>query len=572
MRVHLARGLDFSHLQFTIEACGSDPVVSERIATPASGAAPERGASLGRRVRLSATGAVIAGAVAVALGLRVYELSRPGFLLGVTQYDDGPYFGSALRLLDGSLPYRDFVVVQPPGITLLMAPAALLAKLTGTAGGMAAGRILTTLASTGAIALGGLLVRHRGVLATLVTCGIPVAYPASVGASHTVLVEPWLVLFCLIGAVAVFDGDWLAASRRRLAWGGVAFGFAGAIEAWAIVPALAVLIAAGWPGGTRGRVRRAGIYAGGVAAGFLIPVVPFAAASPTGFYRSLITAQIGPRAHPQRVAIWVRLTNMTGITDLHVSAHAAVALIALAIAGAIVTFTIAAWWLTRQSPPALDAFALAATAAIVVMFMWPDQFHYHFPAFLAPFLAMAIALPAARLTTALETARPDLISLTRWAVPGAAAAVLIGFAALHVRTEMRLGRYASLSTATSAQIQRIVPPGDCVLTDQAAYLIAANRFTSDVPGCSQMIDGLGTDLALSGGLKPGTGAGHVPAVAAIWENGFTHAQYVWLTIHASRRVAWTPSLRAYFREHFAQVMKDARGDRLYARKSLSGTR
>src|SRR2546429_8087695 len=49
VRVHLARGLDFSHLQFTIEACGSDPVVSERIATPASGAAPERGASLGRR-------------------------------------------------------------------------------------------------------------------------------------------------------------------------------------------------------------------------------------------------------------------------------------------------------------------------------------------------------------------------------------------------------------------------------------------------------------------------------------------------------------------------------------------
>lgn len=546
--------------------------MSERIATSASGGALERGASPGPSAQSNATGVIIVVAAAVALALRVYQLGRPGFLLGVTQYDDGPYFGSALRLLDGSMPYRDFVLVQPPGITLLMTPAALLAKLTGTAWAMAAGRILTALASVAAIALAGLLVRHRGILATLVTCGIPVAYPASVEVAHTVLVEPWLVLFCLIGAVAVFDGDLLAVSRRRLAWGGAAFGFAGAVEAWAIVPALAVVIAAFWPGGMPGRVKQAGIYAAGVAAGFLIPVVPFAAASPSGFYRSLITAQVGPRAHPQRVPLWVRLSNMSGITDMHVPSRAAVALIALAIAGAIIALTIAAWWLTRQAPPALDAFALVATAAIVAMFLWPDQFHYHFPAFLAPFLAMAIALPAARLAAALESARPGLTSLTRWAVPGVAAAVLIGFTALHVRTEMRLGRYASMSTAASARIQRIVPAGGCVFTDQVAYLIAANRFNSAVPGCSPMIDGLGTDLALSGGLKPGTGAGNVPAVAAVWEDGFAHAQYLWLTVHQSRRVAWTPSLRAYFREHFVQVMKDARGDLLYVRQSPPGTR
>jgi alpha-1,2-mannosyltransferase len=545
--------------------------VSVGIAASASGGALERKAHLGRGARLSGTGAVIAGAVVVSLALRVYQLSRPGFLLGVTEYDDGPYFGSAVRLLDGSVPYRDFVLVQPPGITLLMVPAALLAKLTGTAGGMAAGRILTTLASAAGVALGGLLVRHRGVLATLVTCGILAVYPASVAASRTVLVEPWLVLFCLIGAVTVFDGDWLTASRRRLAWAGVAFGFAGAVEGWAIVPALVVLIAVGWSGGMRGRMRRAGIYAGGVAAGFLIPVVPFAAASPSGFYRSLITAQIGPRAHPQRVSIWVRLRNMAGITDIHLPSHAPVALITLAIAGTIIILTIAAWRLTRQPPAALDVFALVTTTAVAVMFLWPDQFHYHFPAFLAPFLAMAIALPAARLTAAIETARPGLTSLTRWAIPGVAAAALIGFTALHVGMEMHLGRYASMSTAASARIERIVPAGACVVTDQVSYLILDNRFVSDVPGCSPMIDGLGTDLALSGGPKPGDGAGNAPAVAAIWRNGFAHAQYLWLTTRAHLRLPWTPALQTYFREHFVQVMKDARGDALYARNSLPGT-
>jgi hypothetical protein len=511
---------------------------------------------------------VIAGAVTVALALRAYQLSRPGYLLGVTEYDDGPYFGSAVRLLQGSVPYRDFVLVQPPGITLLMTPAALLAKLTGTAWGMATGRILTALASVAAVAVGGLLVRHRGVLATLVTSGLLAVYPASVAASQTVLVEPWLVLFCLTGSVAVFNGDWLTPSPRRLAWGGAAFGFAGAVEAWAIEPALMVLIVAGWSGGSR--ARQAGIYVAGVAAGFLIPVMWFAAASPHGFYRSVITAQIGPRAHPQRVRFWVRLTDMTGITDIHLTSHAAMTLIALTIAVAFTILTIAAWQLTPQYQAALDVFALVTTAAVVVMFLWPDQFHDHFPAFLAPFLAVAIGLPAARLSAAFETARPDMTLLTRWAVPGVTAAALIGFAALHASTEAHLGRYASMSTAAAARIQQIVPAGACVLTDQVSSLIIANRLISSVPGCSPMLDGLGTDLAVSGGLKPSTGAGTVPAVAAIWRDGITHAQYLWLTTHASRRIPWTPSLRAYVREHFVQVMKDGRGDRLYARTGLPG--
>ena len=65
---------------------------------------------------------VIAVATALALALRFYQLSRPFYLLGVNEYDDGPYFGSAVRLLNGALPYRDFYIVQPPGITLLMVP------------------------------------------------------------------------------------------------------------------------------------------------------------------------------------------------------------------------------------------------------------------------------------------------------------------------------------------------------------------------------------------------------------------------------------------------------------------
>jgi hypothetical protein len=541
--------------------------------TPTSGGKLEGGA--GPQARRSMTRAVIVGAVVLALALRVFLLTRSGQLLGVTEYDDGPYFGSALRLLQGIMPYRDFVLVQPPGITLLMVPAALLAKLTGSAWGMAAGRILTMLASVAAVALVGLLVRHRGVLATLIACGIVAVYPASVTASHTVLVEPWLVLFCLIGALAVFDGDRLTASGRRLAWGGVAFGFAGAVEAWAIMPVVAVTaLTLATPAAAPGlwpRVRRAAIYAGGVAAGFLVPVLPFALSSLHGFYQSLVVAQVGPRAQPQRVGLWTRLHSLLGVTGFHLQGTAPVFVAVVAVLALAVGAPVAAWVMTRRRPPPLEVFALATTVLVTGMFLWPDQFHYHFAAFLAPFLAMAVALPTARLTDAvLANGALRHETWLYWFVPGLAELVIVGFAVLGISGETNpgAGTYLPMSagaTAAVQQMQRLVPAGACVLTDQASWLIVANRFSSSVPGCSPMVDSLGTDLALSGGLRPATGAGNDPAVEALWRGAFGHAQYVWLTFQNVHRVPWTASLQAYFRSSFRVILRDGRGDILYRR-------
>ena len=170
-----------------------------------------------------------------------------------------------------------------------------------------------------------------------------------------------------------------------------------------------------------------------------------------------------------------------------------------------------------------------------------------------------------------EVIRPNRQARRRRGKSDTAAAALIGFAALHASTEAHLGRYGSMSAAAAARMQQIVPAGACVLTDQVSFLVMANRFNFSSPGCSSMIDGLGTDLALSGGLKPSTGAGKIPAVTAIWRDVLTHAQYLWLTTRAHRRIPWTPSLRAYVRDHFVQVMKDSRGDALYARRGMPGS-
>jgi alpha-1,2-mannosyltransferase len=513
---------------------------------------------------------VIIAATLVGLALRLYQLSRPGYLLGVTEYDDGTDFGSAVRLAQGFLPYRDFIIVQPPGIALLMAPVALLTKGIGVARGMAVARVLTALAGAASVPLAGLLARHRGLLAATVAGGIAAVYPASVQSAHTVLLEPWLVIFCLAGAVAVFDGDRLTGSTGRLAGGGAAFGFAGAVKVWAVLPVVVILVLAAVP--AAGRPRRVASYLGGVAAGFALPVLPFAIAAPRTFYHSVIVAQL-IRVDDVRAPLAFRLREMTGLTDVPSLGLAALLVISVVLIAVVTACCVLASRVTRRPPPPLEWFALASTALIIVAFLWPDDFYYHYAGFLAPFLALAIALPAARLVAAAgpETGPGPLAD--RWAgartlaTPAAAVAgiAILVMAITQFDAETRLK--PSLSPADIAAARRIIPPGACVLADQVSYAIAADRLISSVPGCSLMVDSVGTDYSLSGGQNAATGAGRSPAVRAAWLAALRPAQYVWLSGLAAKRVPLrAPPVAAYFKHNFRLVPGGPPG--LYVRTGL----
>jgi len=68
-------------------SAAADGLAGVRKAADGSGAAPSW------RLR---PGLVIALATVLGLGLRAFQLSRPGYLSGLTQYDDGVYIGNAL--------------------------------------------------------------------------------------------------------------------------------------------------------------------------------------------------------------------------------------------------------------------------------------------------------------------------------------------------------------------------------------------------------------------------------------------------------------------------------------------
>src|SRR5450755_818652 len=524
----------------------ADPVVPGARAAPAP--------------RVTPVALAIALTTALALFLRLWQLTKHGYLLGPTEYDDGVYFGGALRLIHGAVPYKDFITVQPPGVMLLMTPVALFAGPLGTAKALLIGRVLTACAGAAGVTLTGLLIRHRGALAVAVAGGFLAVYPDGVYAAHTVLIEPWLVLFCLAGALAVMDGDHLTSSSRRLAVGGAAFGFAGVCKTWAVIPVLVLLGLLVLPTGPHRAPRRTLVFLGGTVAGFAVPVLPFAVLAPHVFYNSVIVAQWS-RTDDVRISLWFRLASMIGLSHGPELAHALLLAVVCATAAVAAGASLLATLASRRLPPPLEIFALASGALVVVAFLWPVDYYYHYAAFLGPFMALSVVLPVARLCRAglprpARPARSSPRAVYRMAVAATAMVVLV-LAVLQGRTQPD-PNYHGVADAIVAD-EHIIPAGSCVVADAVSYTIAANRFISTVPGCPEMVDSLGTDYALSHGRNGLTGAGNVPAVRRLWLSTLSHAQYVWLSGMYLRRIPWTPAISSYFTASFRLVRADASG-------------
>jgi hypothetical protein len=389
-------------------------------------------------------------------------------------------------------------------------------------------------------------------VATAVACGILAVYPSGVNAAHTVLLEPWVVLFCLLGALAMFDGSEIAARWPRLAWGGMAFGFAAAIKLWAVLPAIVLFLLV-----HRRRPRGWVPYVGGFAAGFGVPMLPVFVLAPSAVVHDAIVAQLG-RVDLARLPVWDRLASLTGLSVFSPVSRALVVAVAVGIVAVVVGCLVVAWRRDRAWPDALEAFSLITAALVLAAFLWPPDYYLHYGWFFGRFLALSVGLSVAR---AVAVRRPPLGA--RWGrrlvaggLIGAGVAGVAAMMAVQLRQETRLR-----GDESPIAVQAVIPSGACVLTDIPSLTITADRFSSDVRGCSTMVDPIGTDYALSGGKNGVTGAGRSPAVQRVWLSAFAHARYVWLACGAAtdprcktnRRVPWSPALLAYFHHHFKPV-------------------
>ena len=306
------------------------------------------------------------------------------------------------------------------------------------------------------------------------------------------------------------------------------------------------------------RPRTAAPFAGGVAAGFLVPVVPFVILSPQRFYQSVFIAQL-VRYRQVRVPVWSRLQQMTGLNYLVNPGHLTVALVTLAVVGFVAVALAGAWMITRRPPPPLDWFAVATAALIVIAFMWPPGFFFHFPAFLAPFLALAIALPASRL---LDAVRPSgQARWLPWAAAGLAGVVIVVFAVIQVRSE------SALTPRVRPEGHRRGPaddPARGVRADRPGVLHDRRQ-----PVRLQRARLLADDRPPGHRLRPQPRARRgcrARARSRPWRrscgtHSTTPSTSGWPAGTTCRRIAWTPALGAYFHRNFVRVLYDTRATR-----------
>jgi hypothetical protein len=424
---------------------------------------------------------------------------------------------------------------------------------------MAAARVATACASAACVALAGNLVRLRGVGVTVVTCGLLAIYPADIMASRTLLLEPWMNLFCLLAATAAFSAGRLA-SPRRLALAGVALGFAGTIKFWAAIPAAVLLVVIVIAAGQRWA--RAWWYVFGVACGFLVPVAALAGSVPASFLRDTLVYQATRTGASAPLAL--RLDHLTGLVTvltrhgLSISPHSytlfqadstatmestrvglALPLAVTLVLAALVIVPYARW---RRDRSHLEWFALVTAVAASAAIVSYSAFFYHYPAFPAPWLAIAGGAAAGALAQSLpksERARRTLTATISLAILIVAAVEVLAVNSVYVRG--------------NPYVADVIPAGSCVVSDQVAVTISANLFTTATPGCPDVVDSLAKTLVLSHGVSPAGGAGKDQAVVSQWESIFSKAQFVWLTDGYKSRIPWTPQLDAWFQANFHLV-------------------
>lgn len=493
----------------------------------------------------AAVGLVAIGLLAALL--RLLLLAHSGGWHSAIEYDDGVHYGSSALFLHGVLPYRDYDFLQPPGITWLLLPCAIVGRLFGDATGLVLARLATIAAATATTILLGRFVGRwagprRGLLAAV---GYAVAAPALV-AGRTVMLEPWLSLLLVLayGRLAAPRPRDSVPARARDAWiGGAALGLAVTVKAWGVIAAL-VLVA--WmvarsqrapAGGSRPPWSR---VAGGAAAATGVVCLPFFVLAPGRMITDVITTQLSRPADGGSTTLnrWSQLTAIRPLFGSHPFALAMIAVAALVwCAVTAVRRSILGWLMAGQLAVGLVMFGLSG----------PYFFHYG-DYLVVPFaVLLALALPSLHpIAVRARSVRVGIAWAALWVVAlGGVVQVADGWSQ---------GQPAAVNVA---RLTALVRGSKCVTSDQMVLMELADQLGRS---CRPWPDPRGTALAsltAMPGLPAGAGPNFypygfrlLPAWQQRWRRQLTMSSVVILTGAPCARDDWTPALCHEFERDF----------------------
>ncbi|MBA8795004.1 hypothetical protein FHX74_002632 [Friedmanniella endophytica] len=438
-----------------------------------------------RRLALAAS-AVAVGVLAFLVRL-VPVLRGPGGLTGVYAYDDGVHFGAALALVQGRLPYRDLLFLQPPGIVLALSPFGWLAQAVGDREAFVWARLTWML--LGALIAAGvcLLLRRAGTPAALAGGAFYAVYWPSVVSEWTTMLEGLANVFVV--AALLLAGVGRPADRRAGLPGpatallaGVCLGICTAVKIWGVLFVL-VLVgslvlrarAARGAGADPGAGRHAGAWCllgaavGGAACG-----LPFLLAAPAAMWRMVVSDQLGRPA--DRGQPFERLGVSLGMPARLVDGPSAGWLVGGAGLVALVVLVLAA-----RDPRYRVAPVLAAVFGVLLVAA--PSFYPHYAGVLGVPLAVSLGAALGVLRPRPGTGR------RRRSVARAATAVFalvlvgaVGWTGVTLRTNAAPG-------PDTRVVDALRSARGCVTADTPGLLIRADVFSRNLDrGCRTVVD------------------------------------------------------------------------------------
>lgn len=401
-------------------------------------------------------------AIALACGALAFvaRLVRAGGVPGLWAYggyDDGVYFAAAEELVHGRLPYRDFLLLHPPGVVLALAPFAELSHVMSDAHALVVARLAYMALGAVNTALVVLVAAPWGRRAA-VTGGLLYALlPVASVAEYLTLLEP-------LGTTAVLGAALLArrAERARASgWWSVAVGAAAAVapatKIWGVATLGAVLAWHAYRLGARAALRAT---AGALATG-LVVIGPFAVLAGGTFWRDVVADQLGRTRVP--IGPSARLAELTGIT-FTVLPHTALRVLAVVVLLTVLGCAGLAW---RARRGRFWVVLLGVQGTVLAL---SPSFFLRYTTLAAPALVLVVASAAAAV---------PLLSRASIAV-AALSALAFALAPPLVHTSPPF---------PSRAVRAVLPTTGCVRADSPGALVLLDLMSRELDqGCSVAVD------------------------------------------------------------------------------------
>jgi hypothetical protein len=407
--------------------------------------------------------------------LRIIAFVRAGGPLAYTiDYDEGVYFSSSALLVKGTLPYRDFVLVHPPGLLIFLSPFSALAGPVDVADAFAASRFFMSLVGAANIFLvGKIALRWAGPTAALVSAALYATYPEVMIVERGPFLEPALNLFCLAMAYFWLEEGTIGANRTRNAY--LAGAFCGLACATKLIGGIWLFAALLSLPKERRSLHAIRFLATAALTGLAL-VVPFAFIAPKAFFTQLLLFHA--TRPPDGVLGWLpRLKQMVLAPHLVTILLVAISAIAGCASRAI----------REQRSFRLFAFTWALTTLVFLRSVtYFDQYNSH--------LAVSEVMLAG-FGANLAFNRIRVLFRGRFATRSLPLAVIVALIAAspYLGRPTRLGRAPGQLPLGDA-VRHLTKPEDCLFAFEPTYAVLGGRLPQSLPPAPLIVDTYGAML------------------------------------------------------------------------------